>query len=217
MAKKLLHRCIGAHARVCVYFLQRLCMHLNKCFDHHACAGVHVKQVLWHQCTHLRTCSLQGVHMRSCMCSLLIQRWGTRGASAYTFAYTLATGCAYALIYVQFVHSALGNESGGVQLVYEGTCCLAWGLMCDRRRDKGVVCLFSIFNSECMHTLRRKCTCTRACTLMQRCRNFFVMETIANLSWVLREHRAVYCLPYCCLDQTSRLSLFAQEICPNPR
>jgi len=147
MAKKLLHRCIGAHARVCVYFLQRLCMHLNKCFDHHACAGVHVKQVLWHQCTHLRTCSLQGVHMRSCMCSLLIQRWGTRGASAYTFAYTLATGCAYALIYVQFVHSALGNESGGVQLVYEGTCCLAWGLMCDRRRDKGVVCLFSIFNA----------------------------------------------------------------------
>jgi len=48
--------------------------------------------------------------------------------SAYTFAYMLATECAYALMYVQFVHSALGNEEGGVQLVYEGTCCLAWGL-----------------------------------------------------------------------------------------
>jgi len=34
--------------------------------------------------------------------------------------------------------------------------------------------------SKCMHTLRRKCTCTRACASMQRCRNFFAMETIAN-------------------------------------
>jgi len=41
--------------------------------------------------------------------------------------------------------------------------------------------------SKCMHTLRKKCTCTRACTTMQRCRNFFAMETIANLSWVLRK------------------------------
>jgi len=49
--------------------------------------------------------------------------------------------------------------------------------------------------SKCMHTLRRKCTCTRACAPMQRCRNFFVMETIANLSWVLREHHAGCRLP----------------------
>jgi len=34
--------------------------------------------------------------------------------SAYTFAYTLATGCAYSLMYVQFVHLALGNDDGGV-------------------------------------------------------------------------------------------------------
>jgi len=59
--------------------------------EHHACAGVYVKQVLC--------------------------------ASAYTFAYMLATGCAYALIYVQFVHLALGNEDGWVQLVYEGITC----------------------------------------------------------------------------------------------
>jgi len=38
-------------------------------------------------------------------------------ASAYTFAYTLATGRAYALTYVQFFHSALGSEDEGVQLV----------------------------------------------------------------------------------------------------
>jgi len=39
-------------------------------------------------------------------------------ASAYTFAYTPATGCAYALMYVQFIHLALGNEGRGVQLVF---------------------------------------------------------------------------------------------------
>jgi len=50
-------------------------------------------------------------------------------------------------MYVQFVHSALGNEGGGVQLVYEGTCCLAWGVVFDRRRHMGVFCVFSIFNA----------------------------------------------------------------------
>ena len=42
-------------------------------------------------------------------------------ATAYTFAYTLATRCAYALMYVQFVHLALGDEDEGVRLVYEST------------------------------------------------------------------------------------------------
>jgi len=68
-------------------------------------------------------------------------------ASAYTFVYTLATGCAYALMYVHFVHSALGNEGEGAQLVYESTCCLAWGVVFERRRDRGFVYLFSIFNT----------------------------------------------------------------------
>ena len=72
-------------------------MHLDRCSEHHACAGVYVKQVLC--------------------------------ASAYTFAYTLATGCACALMYVRFVQLALGNEDGEVQLVYESTCCLAWGVV----------------------------------------------------------------------------------------
>ena len=63
------------------------------------------------------------------------------------FAYKLATGCAYALMYVQFVHLALWNEDDGVQLAYESTRCLAWGLIFDRRKDRGVVCVFSIFNA----------------------------------------------------------------------
>jgi len=44
-------------------------------------------------------------------------------------------------MYLQFIR----NEGGGVQLVFEGTCCLAWGVIFDRRRDRGVVCVFSIF------------------------------------------------------------------------
>jgi len=49
--------------------------------------------------------------------------------------------------------------------------------------------------SKCMHTLRQICTCTRLCAPMQRCRSFFAMVAIANLSWVLREHRAGCRLP----------------------
>jgi len=44
-------------------------------------------------------------------------------------------------------HFALGNEDGGVRLVYGSTCCLAWGVIFDRRKDRGVVCVFSIFNT----------------------------------------------------------------------
>jgi len=53
-------------------------MHLDRYFEHHACVGVYIKQVLGHQRTHLRIRSLQGVHMRSCMriCSFCV---GGRG------------------------------------------------------------------------------------------------------------------------------------------
>jgi len=44
-------------------------------------------------------------------------------------------------------HLALGNKDGGVQLVYESSCFLAWGAIFDRRKDRGVVCVFSIFNA----------------------------------------------------------------------
>ena len=67
-------------------------MHSDRCSEHHACAGVYVKQVLC--------------------------------ASAYTFAYTLATGCAYALMWVQFVQLAMGNEDGGFYLIY--VALVAW-------------------------------------------------------------------------------------------
>jgi len=31
--------------------------------------------------------------------------------------------------------------------VYESTCCLAWGVIFDRRKGRDVVCVFSIFNA----------------------------------------------------------------------
>jgi len=56
-----------------------------------------------HQIITFAWCSLQDVHMRSCMCSL------------FHFAF------------------------GGVQLVYGSTCCLAWGVIFERRKDREVV------------------------------------------------------------------------------
>jgi len=105
------------HGCMCI-FCGEYALHSDRSLEHHACAGVYVKQLLC--------------------------------ASAYTFAYMLVTGYAHALMYVQFVHLALENEGGGVQLVHGGTCCLARGLIFDRRRDRGVVyqCVFSILNAS---------------------------------------------------------------------
>ena len=97
-------------------FLRRVCMHFDRCCEQHAWATA-------------------GVYVKQVL-------W----TSVYTFAYTLATGGAYALMYVQFVHLALGNYHGGIQLVYESTCCLAWGVIFDtgRTKDRNVVCVISI-------------------------------------------------------------------------
>ena len=58
--------------------------------------------------------------------------------SVYIYMYLYIT-CMCSLF-----HLALVNEDGGVQLVYESACCLAWGAIFDRRKDSGVVCVFSI-------------------------------------------------------------------------
>ena len=63
-------------------------------------------------------------------------------------------------VYVQFVSFRIGEWGwGGVQLVHESACCLAWGAIVDRRKDSGIVCVFSIFNAggsvcvcECVYT-----------------------------------------------------------------
>jgi len=115
MAKKFLHHCICTHARAHMHYWRRVCMHVDRCIGHHACAGVYVRRVLWTSAytfantlatdhfwsslwfsnkQHYLSCSLQEMHMRVGTCRLFVQCWG--------------------------------NEDGGVQLIYERTCCLAW-------------------------------------------------------------------------------------------
>ena len=68
----------------------------------------------------------------------------------YIYIYMCMYLCVYVYmsLYRMYVfHLALGNEDGGVQLVYESACCLAWGVIFDRRKDRGVVCVFSILNA----------------------------------------------------------------------
>ena len=67
--------------------------------------------------------------------------------------------CIYIYMYVCLYMYMRINEDGGVQLVYESACCLAWGDIFDRRKDSGVVCVFSVFNAggsvcvcECVYT-----------------------------------------------------------------
>jgi len=68
---------------------------------------------------------------------------------------TIAAGCAHAPVYAQFVHSRWGrgrclNQSK------QSTCRLAWGVLFDRKEDRGVLsCDFSMFDAcgsvrECM-------------------------------------------------------------------
>jgi len=59
----------------------------------------------------------------------------------------LATGCAYARMYVQFVSFSIGEWGLWGQLVYNSTCCLSWGVIFDRRENRSVVCVFSICNA----------------------------------------------------------------------
>ena len=48
----------------------------------------------------------------------------------YIYMYIFHITCMCSLF-----HLELGNEDGGVQLVYQGACCLAWGAIFDRRKD----------------------------------------------------------------------------------
>ena len=54
----------------------------------------------------------------------------------------------------------------------------------------------------------QKCIWTRACAPMQRCSSFLVMEAIANLFWVLREHCAGCRLPLALLPPALVLAIY---------
>ena len=56
---------------------------------------------------------------------------------------------------------------------------------------------------------------TRACAPVQRCSSFLAMEAIANLSWVLREHRAGcrFRPPSCPFVKPAALLLAGSQTC----
>ena len=93
------------------------------------------------------------MHVQVCMLDRCCEHQCTHLLHARYRMYICAYACAVCFIF------ALGNEDGEVQLVYEGTWCLAWGVIFDRRKDRGVgvifdrrkdrgvVCVFSIFNA----------------------------------------------------------------------
>ena len=71
------------------------CMHERTCIFCGECCGVY-----FNRCSQHHACA--GVYVRRVL-----------RTSAYTFANTLATGCAYALMYVQFGHLSLGERGWG--------------------------------------------------------------------------------------------------------
>ena len=59
-------------------------------------------------------------------------------------------------------HLALGNEDGGVQLVYKSTCCLAWGLILIEGKIRVLSVSFLFFTRVGVYV--GVCVCIRAHT-----------------------------------------------------
>ena len=56
----------------------------------------------------------------------------------------------------------LGNEDGGVQLVYKSTCCLAWGVILTEGKI-GVLSMSSLFETR-VEVFAGVCVCIRTHT-----------------------------------------------------
>jgi len=102
---------------------------------------------------------LSTMHVQVCT----LERW----TSAYTFASRSLQDVHMHACVCSLFHLTLGNEDGGVQLVYKSTCYLAWGVLFDRRKDRGVVCVSSILNAGgsvcgcmCVYTRTHTAHCT---------------------------------------------------------
>jgi len=67
--------------------------------------------------------------------------------------------------------------------------CVRW---CSQHLSNVHICTCMVLKNtcECMPTLRKNAYGLVHVHLCKRCSSFFVMEAIANLSWVLREHHA---------------------------
>jgi len=162
--------------------------------EHHACAGVYVRQMLWRSAYTFASRSLQDVHMRYVYTCVY----------AYVYVYICGYACIYIYmyvciyiymhiymdvymcvcvcifvymyicmymyvyiyiymslyrIYVQFVSFSIAEWGWGGSTILWERLLLGVGGIFDRRKDRGVVCVFSIFNAggsvcgcECVYT-----------------------------------------------------------------
>jgi len=97
------------------------------------------------------------VHVQVCMLDMFYEHQHTNLLHA---RYRM---CIYAQVCAVCFISRWGNEDGVFQLVYESTCCLTWGVIFDRKKDWGVVCVFFILNKKTRQN-GRKMTSFRGAT-----------------------------------------------------
>jgi len=122
-----------------LYIYMYICIYV--CIYIYICMHVYIYMyVCMYMCMHI----CMDVYICVCICVCVC-----------VYIYTYICMCIYVYIYIyiyiacmcSLFHLLLGNEDWGVQLVYESACCLAWGVIFDKRKDRGVVCAFSIFNA----------------------------------------------------------------------
>ena len=96
------------------------------------------EMILVPQINNIQTTQITSIYIWMCICVYVY-------VYVYIYMYVcICMGiyiciCLYIACMCSLFHLTLGNEDGGVQLVYESACCLAWGVIFDRRKDRGVV------------------------------------------------------------------------------
>jgi len=119
------------------------------CRHRRVCKGVCVHFLCW--VWHAPNRCLEHHCMRRC-----VRKDRFLSTPVYMFVNTLSAGCEHVLVCAVYSF-VLGDEGRGVQTVYAGHLLLAWGVIFDRRRDRGVVCMYPIFDGGL------KCMCACVC------------------------------------------------------
>jgi len=116
-----------------------ICIYICVCMCIHICVCMYIYKYV---CIYIYMHIYMDVYMCVCVCTCVYIC-----ICMYMYVYKYIYICLYIACMCSLFHLALGNEDGGVQLVYESACCLAWGVIFDSRKDRGVVCVFSFFNA----------------------------------------------------------------------
>ena len=141
---------------ICKSFLAKSLLH---CLHRRACAGVCTFVVADAACTkqvllNTRACAA-GVYDNKFVCdtgvlNTSIHMCGQVSPTlVYVFANTPSAGRAHALAYAQFVSLSLGDEGGGIELVYAGHLFAGVEGYFDMRKI-GVLSVFSLFFDGCV-------------------------------------------------------------------